>query len=169
MDPVSRFGEVLDGYSDLVDELQASWAQFLNGISTKLAAGPYGPDDAAADFPAAVQLALESMIAVGSEAFDALSIMTSSFSEKTTEGGLVLAKSNLARALTVKADFVSVTGEVLPKDQITISPDQLPPGETQFALEVNTDGVKARTYDGWVVATPANGKADEVRKTVTIG
>jgi len=53
---------------------------------------------------------------------------------------------------------VSVTGEVLPKGRITFVPDDhLAPGETEFALEVNGNGVKARTYDGWIVATGANG------------
>ena len=169
MDEVDRVSEVLDGYSELTKELLAGWTPFLSNLSTKLGAGPYGVDEAAADFPAAAKLTVDSMIAIGSEAIDALSVLTDPFSDETTEDG-VLAKANTARVLTVEADFVSVTGEVLPKSRITFEPDPLPPGETEFALKVNDIGLKARTYDGWVVATNPNGDADPpVRQTVTIG
>lgn len=168
MDEVDRFSEVLQGYSELTKDLLADWTPFLSDLSTKLGAAPYGPNEAAADFPAAAKLAIDSVIAIGSEAFDALAVLTSSFSEEATEKG-VLAKAKTDRVLTAEADFVSVTGEVLAKSRITFEPDHLPPGETEFVLKVDGDGVKARTYDGWVVATASNGHADRVQETVTIG
>lgn len=169
MDELTRLTEVLEGYAELAAELATNWASFLHDLSTKAGTGAYGPDEAAADFPAAARLALTSLMAIGSEAVDALAIMTSDFSEETTEGGLTLPAAKTSRTLAVKADFTSVTGKVLPKDRITIVPNHLAPGETQFALEVDGDGLKARTYDGWVVATDADGAEVEVKETVTIG
>jgi hypothetical protein len=168
MGEVDRFSEVLDGYSELTNELLAAWTAFLTGLSTTLGAGSYGPAEAASDFPAAAKLAVDSMIAIASEAVDAVSILTSSFSEEATEDG-VFAKANTDRILTPEADFVSVTGEVLAKSRITFHPAQLPAGKTDFELKVDGDGVKARTYDGWVVATDSEGHADRVPETVTVG
>lgn len=168
-DEVDRFSEVLDGYADRSRELIAAWAPFLNDLSARLGAGPYGADDAAADFPAVAKLAVESMVALGAEAFDAMSILTLGFDEKETVGGLMLAKASTTRTLTVKEDLKSVTGETLPKSHVTIEPDHLAPQETEFTLSADTNGVKARTYDGWVVATDPVGAISEVPVTVTIG
>jgi hypothetical protein len=168
-DEVDRFSEMLEGYADRSRELVAAWAPFLNDLSTRLEAGPYGPDEATADFPAVARLTVESIVALGAEAFDAASIMTVSFDEKETVGGLMLAKASTTRTLTVKDDLKSVSGETLPKNHVTIDPDHLAPQETTFALSADGTGVKARTYDGWVVATDPNGVSSEVPVTVTIG
>jgi hypothetical protein len=169
MDAVDRFSEVLEGYAERARGLVTAWTPFLDDLATRLGAGPYGTDDAAADFPAAAKLAVESMTGLAAEAFDAVSIVTLGFSETATVGGLKFAKAPTVRALTAKADFTSVTGETLPKSHLTIVPDQLAPNETEFALVADGDGVKARTYDGWVVATDPKGATSETRATVTIG
>jgi hypothetical protein len=169
MDEVDRFSEVLDGYSELTEELLAAWTPFLSDLSTKLGAGPYGADEAAADFPTAAKLTLQSMIAVGSEAIDAISVMTLGFGETATVDHSKFAKAPTVRSLAVKADLQSVSGETLPKGDVTIHPDQLPPNETDFTLHADGDGIKARTYDGWVVATDPDGVTSEVSVTVTFG
>jgi len=168
-DEVDRFSEMLESYADRSRELVTAWTPYLDDLSTRLAAGPYGIDDAAADFPAVAKLTVESMVALGGEAFDVLSILTLGIDEKETVGGLMLAKASTTRTLTVKDDLTSITGETLPKNHVTVDPDHLAPQETEFTLSADVHGVKARTYDGWVVATDPSGATSEVAVTVTIG
>jgi hypothetical protein len=82
---------------------------------------------------------------------------------------LKFSKAPTVRTLTAKADFKSVTGETLPTSHITFEPDHLEPDETECELRADGNGIKARTYDGWVVATDPNGGTSEAPATVTIG
>ena len=82
-------------------------------------------------------------------------------------------KAGSTRTLVLKDDLKSFTGEKLLKNRVKIKPDPLSSSDTQFTLEVNGDGVKARTYDGYVVVTTATAGApadvDEIFVSVTIG
>jgi hypothetical protein len=111
------------------------------------------------------------LILIGSEAIDALSILTSDFSEETTVGGYGTdpAKAATTRTLSVKDDLKSVSGQVLPKEKVDLQPDTLAPSHTQFVIDVDGDGLKARTYDGHVVATDETGDSEDIFVSVTIG
>jgi hypothetical protein len=163
--------KVVKGYEVLADQLLKTWSPYLTAVSTKVAAGNYQPAQAEADFSAGFALAMKSMLAIGSEGLDAISIMTSTFSEQEHVGGYHTdtAHASTARTLTVKADLVSASGQTLPKARVKPSPDTLAPNTTGFDLDVNGDGMKARTYDGVVVATDASGAVEEIQVSVTIG
>jgi hypothetical protein len=171
MSNVPRFSEVFEGYVDLANQLLGSWTPFVSGVSAKVDAGTYDADEAAADFPTVAKLVTDSLILIGSEAIDALSILTSDFSEETTVGGYGTdpAKAATTRTLSVKDDLKSVSGQVLPKEKVDLQPDTLAPSHTQFVIDVDGDGLKARTYDGHVVATDETGDSEDIFVSVTIG
>jgi hypothetical protein len=166
-----RFSEVFEGYVDLANHLLGSWTPFVSGVSAKVDAGTYDSGEAAKDFPTVAKLITDSMMAIGSEAIDALAILTSDFSEETTVGGYGTdpAKAATTRTLSVKSDLTSVSGQVLPKAKVDLKPETLAPTFTQFVLDVDGDGLKARTYDGYVVATDEAGGSEEIFVSVTIG
>lgn len=163
--------EVAQGYDVLAEQLLKDWSPYLTAVSAKAAAGTYQAADAEADFSAGFALAVKSMMAIGSEALDAVSIMTSTFSEQEHVGGYHTGQvhAGTVRTLTVKADLVSVSGQKLPKARVKPVPETLAPNLTGFDLDVNGDGMKARTYDGVVVATDASGGVEEIKVSVTIG
>ena len=171
MNDVNRFGEAYEGYAVLATQLLESWTPFVSDVSAKVGDGTYDAGDAADDFPTFAKLVADSLMAIGSEAIDALAILTSDFDEETTTGGYGTdpAKAGTTRTLTVKDDLKSVSGQVLPKQKVTVKPATLAPTNTQFEIDVDGDGLKARTYDGYVVATDGAGNAEEIFVSVTIG
>ena len=171
MSEVPQISEAVEGYAVLAQQLVTDWTPYLTGLSAKAAAGSYGPDDASADFSALAKLITDSLFAIGSEAMDALAILTSDFSEESKVGGFETdpAKAGTVRTLTLKGDLKSVSGQVLPKERVTPVPASLVPPATQFGLDVNGDGMKSRTYDGFVLSTDAAGAVQEIPVTVMIG
>lgn len=170
MSDVDRFGEVFEGYVDLAKDLLTSWTPLVTAVSAKAGSGAYSLEDAKADFPAAVKLAADSLRDVGSEAIDALAILTGDFSEDVEVPCFTdPAKTAEQRTLAMKDDLKSVSGQVLPKARVTITPHTLDPQRNRFILKVNGDELKARTYDGVVVATGKAGVVEEVFVSVTIG
>lgn len=171
MSEVPQVSEALEGYAVLAQQLVADWTPYLTEVSAKLGSGTYGPDDAGDDFSALAKLIADSLFAIGSEAMDALAILTSDFSEESTIGGFGTdpSKAGTVRTLTVKGDLVSVSGQVLPKGRVTPVPNSLVPPATQFVLDVNGDGMKARTYDGVVLSTDAAGAVQEIPVSVMVG
>lgn len=171
MSEVPQFSEAVEGYAVLAQQLVADWTPYLTGMSAKVGSGTYTQDAASADFSALAKLIADSLFAIGSEAMDALAISTSTFSEESTVGGYGTdaAKAGTVRTLTVKADLTSVTGQVLPKERVTPVPASLAPSSIEFDLDVNGDGMKGRTYDGYVLSTDAAGVVEEIPVSVMIG
>ena len=64
---------------------------------------------------------------------------------------------------------MSVSGQKLPKARVKPVPDTLPPQVTAFDLDIDGDGIKARTYDGVIVATDTSGTVEEIKVSVTVG
>lgn len=172
MTDVPRFSEVLEGYLELAGQLLETWTPFLNDVSAEVDAGTYDAKDAADDFPTVARLTVESWRLIGSEAIDALAILTSDFSELGSVTGYTTDPKNsgMARTLSWKGDLMSVTGEKLPAERVKIVPAKLAKDATAFTLYFDGDGRKARTYDGHVVATDVSGTVqDDVFVSVTIG
>ena len=167
MDDVSRIREVVEGYLDLGTQLLKTWTPFVNDVAAKVDTGTFDAADAADDFPTAANLVAHSWMLIGSEAIDALAVLTKSFGEDEAVVGY---RTTLAGAtLAVKGDLESVTKQTLQASRVTVRPAKLAPNDTMFTLEVDGDGLKARTYDGCVVATAENGDTEEVFVSVTIG
>lgn len=167
----SPLGEALEGYGVMVGSLVADWTPYLTALSAKVSADTYGPDDAKAEFPALAKLVADSMIRIGSEAVDALEILTSDFDETSAVAyavGKTLKVSGTV-TLTLTDDLKSVTGEVLPRSKVTIVPATAVVPDLDFTLEVDGNGLKARTYDGYVRATDANGVVEDFFVSRTIG
>lgn len=175
MSDFPRFGEAFEGYVERVNELLDEWTPFIKAVSGKIDAGTYDGDSASADFPRVAKLVADSLFGLGSEAIDALAILTSDFSEEEKVTYSVgAAKAGSTRTLALKGDLTSVTGQVLPKSRVKFKPSTLHSADSAFTLDVNGDGLKARTYDGYVVITtvasatsPAD--VDEMFVSVTIG
>jgi hypothetical protein len=171
MNDVDRLGEVIEGYAELAGVLLNKWSPYVTAMSAKAAAGNYQAADVKADFPTVAKLVAETLLAFGSEAFDALSIATMSFSEQmsTTEYTSNPANAGESRTVAVKADLVSATGKTLPKERVKPTPDTLAPTQTKFTLDVDCDGMKARTYDGVIVVADGHGDTEEILVSVTVG
>lgn len=167
----SQYSEVMEGCAELAQKLVADWTPYLTGLSTKMGSGSYGPGDASSDFSALAKLALNSLYDIGSKTMDAISIATLGFTEEETIGGYHTdpAKAGGVRTLKLKGDLKSVCGLVLPQERVTLVPDSLVPSATQFDLEVDKDGMKARTYDGYVLATDQAGVTEEIFVSVMLG
>lgn len=165
-----QIGEVIEGYAELAQDLLASWTPYLTGLTAKVGANQYGPDDAKADFSVLAKLVTDSMFRIGSEALDALSILSDDFDETGAIDVFDLPQKVTGhRTLTLKGDLKSVTGKILPKDRIVLVPDTLVPPATQFSMVVDETGMKARTYDGYVLATAATGAVEEIPVSWTVG
>jgi hypothetical protein len=166
-----HFDKVMKGYGVLTSQLVTDWSPYVTKVATKLSGGNYQAADAETDFAEGFKLAMESLMAFGFEALDAVSIMTSTYSELEHIHGYHAdpAHAGTARTLAVKADLVSFSGETLPKARVTTTPATLAPKDIAFDLDVNGDGMKARTYEGVVVATDASGGIEEIKVSVTIG
>ncbi|HJR90039.1 MAG TPA: hypothetical protein VJ782_07800 [Aeromicrobium sp.] len=176
MSDVPQASEAFEGWVVLANELLGRWTQLASGIAAQIDAGTYDDQAAAAEFPKAAKLGTDSLFLIGSEAVDAISILTSDFSEQTkvTGYGTDPKLAGTTRTLAWKDDLVSVTGEELPQVKARLAPAILPPGQTQFTVEVDGSGLKARTYDGYVVATSAataaaSASVEEIFVSVTIG
>jgi hypothetical protein len=171
MDDVDRLREVIEGYAVLADVLVKKWSPHVTAVSAKVAGGDYKAADAEADFPVTAKLVAETILALGGEALDAVSISTVTFSEQMSTGEYTTqaAMAGSIRTIAVKADLVSATGKTLPKTRVKPVPDTLAPGATKFKLDVDCDGMKARTYDGLIVVTDASGAVEEIAVSVTIG
>lgn len=176
MSDSARFGEALEGYVERVNELVDEWTPFITSVSARIDAGTYDADAVSADFPKVAKLVADSLIGLGAEAIDALAILTSDFSEADEVTYFIgAAKTGSTRTLALKDDLKSFTGEKLLKNRVKIKPDPVSPSDTQFTLKVNGDGLKARTYDGYVVVTTTTAGAvaspdvDELLVSVTIG
>lgn len=171
MSEVPQISEAVQGYAELAQQLLADWTPYVTGLSTKVAAGTYGPEDIEADFSSLVKLVADSLFAIGSEAVDALAILTSDFSDESTVDGYCTnpAMAGTVRTLTIKGDLKSVTEQVLPKDRVKPVPATLNPKKIAFDLKVDGAEMKARTYDGFVVSTDAAGVVEEIPVSVTIG
>lgn len=167
-----QLGEVLEGYLETAQELLADWTPYVTGVSAKLSAGSYGQPEAAADFPAFAKLVAESAFKAGGQLVRTMAVLGSDFSTTSTEGGYVIEAQKVAVELTLslKGDLKSVTGQVLPADRVTIVPATLVPPATDFALVVDAQGIKARTYDGFVVAkNPAGAVVQTIPVSRTVG
>jgi hypothetical protein len=156
---------------ELADQLIENWTPYVTGVAAKLDANGYGAKEAEADLPVVAKLVTKSALSAGFEALDVAAILTDEFSEQKVVGGFRAdpAKSGTDRTLTLKGNLKSVTGPEIPVARVKVVPDKLPPQATDFALEVNGDGLKARTYDGYVVATDPAGAVEEIFVSVTIG
>lgn len=176
MSDVPQVSEAFEGCVVLATELLGKWTLLVGGIAAQIDAGTYDNEAAAAEFPKAAKLGTDSLFLIGSEAVDAISILTSDFSEqvKVTGYGTDPKQAGTTRTLAWKDDLVSVTGAKLPQAKAKLGPATLPPGQTQFTVEVDGSGLKARTYDGYVVATSAAtatvpASVEEIFVSVTIG
>lgn len=171
MNDVPRISEALEGFGDLVSDLEKKWTPFMKQVAVRADDGGYSQSDAEADFPSFVKVVADSLFLAVAQAVRALSILTGDFSTTQTVDATAVDDATTTRKLAVTDDFVSVTTEVLPKSRVTVVPDTLAPGEKAYKLVIDEDGMKARTYDGVVVATvmDPSGGTFEYPQTVTIG
>lgn len=171
MTDVPKFDEVLEAYAVMTKNLADDWTPFLTGLSGKIGTDAYGPDEATADFPTVAKLMALSFARIVGEAGDALATLTNDWNE-TKEGAAhaMILKKGTKVTLKLKGELTSVTGKKIPLDRVTIVPDQLVYPDKNWHLVVQEDGLKARTYDGFVVATDVAGVVvEETPVSWTIG
>lgn len=142
----------VEGYVDLARFLVKSWGDLASKIATHVDAGTLSADDAVADATEGGLLAVQTVVLVVNEAFDALAVLSGAqdrphiarsqpFSVGSSSVG------NGIRTLQIRGPLVADLGQ----DQltnVTIVPATLHPGETTFHLEVDAAGHQAVGYSG---------------------
>jgi hypothetical protein len=171
MDEFKRAGEVIEGWAEATTDLIADWTGYSAALATKLGSGSYGQEEGSADLSIGLRLLTSSAMRMTIEALETWSILTGDFDETLDTGQFATdpLKATGPRSLTVVKDLESVTGAKLPATRVTPVPSTLNTGATVFTLHVDGSGMKARIYDGEVIATDQAGGTEAVPVSVTIG
>jgi hypothetical protein len=160
--------EVVEDYTELGTWLVQRWSAHASKVATRLDAGDYDADSAAADLAACASLAAESWARVAWEAIDAAAILTGQEYEPEVIDSDPFSSPIPGATLTLQGPLVGAFGNELPTDVIEIIPSQLGPNATQFRLRADATGHPGGTYLGRVVASKP-GRADAgVRVLVTV-
>jgi hypothetical protein len=147
--PVS---DVVDGYGLLGKSLVERWNAHASAVATRLDAGTYDAEHAAADLARCVALDGSGFL-LASEALEAVAILSArrgpvirySYPFQSPVAGAAL---SLAGPLTniLASDTLTM---------VTIEPARLGPNDTQFRLRANATGRRAGLYTGAVQAAGA--------------
>src|SRR5215207_9152600 len=149
----SPLAHVVDGYNRLAASLLERWSAHASMVATKLDAGGYDADDAAADLAATASLATESGFLLASEALDAAAILTGRQDEPHIVDSEVFSTSLAGAKLRLAGPLVSGHGSALPAAVVSVKPPELEPTEADFSLRADATGHRAGTYVGSVVAS----------------
>ena len=149
----------VEDYTDVVKELVKKWTDFGASITSKLDARSYDADGVVKDAATGVSLVAETGMKLAWEVLDAATILTS------RPGARVIRESHdfvapAGAKLRLKGHLKSGFGHQLGPGRVFIHPPHLPPGQTNFKLQVDVTGRPAGNYEGWVTATTDQGEED---------
>lgn len=150
-------GEAVEGYIQLAQWAVREWGARATAIAQRLDAGTYTADTVMADLTKSAALAVESLVLLVNEPFDAAQALlgehdrphiVTSHQPFTTEGGVA---ADRKRRLRVDGPLVALLGsDTLPASAVRFDRNPLPPGVTQFRLVVDATGHDGVTYTGAV-------------------
>ena len=156
------------GYIQLGEFLLDQWGQLARTIATQLDAETLTADKVATNFGDYAALSAQSLALIVNEAFDAAAVLggrqdeplevpSQTFFTSAADGASARVR-NLRLAGPLVADIGS---DALPVSVVTIKPDVLPAGRTDFHLEANVTGHQALGYSGKVQVLDAAGAVIE--------
>jgi hypothetical protein len=162
----SPANDVVRSYFTLASSLLDRWSAHASKVATKLDAGDYDADSAAADLAACASLATEGGFLLASETLDAVAVLAG----RGYDRNVVLSQPFQAppgARLKLAGPLVKGPGfDELPVGVLLIQPFKLAPAETEFALRADATGHRGGTYVGKVQAS--TGAAAPVNVTVWI-
>jgi hypothetical protein len=147
---------VTRGYSELGTWLLQRWSAHASQVATKLDAGKYDADSAAADLAKTASLAAESWLVIAAEALDAAATLAAGpsgpYIVESEPFHTKLPGSSLRVAGPLANGFASDALAIVEPE-----PSQLYAGETEFHLRADATRRRAGTYRGKVVASGPGG------------
>lgn len=154
----SRVSDVVQAYNDLAASLLGRWSEMASKTASKIDAGAYDASSAADDVVAGSWLATE---AAGLWAAQTLSAWA------TLAGYEPGANIAVSQPFTADAGAKLVLrgplakgppgADQLPVSKVTLQPEQLEPGKSEFTLKADGTGHRGGTYVGVVDATTSAG------------
>jgi hypothetical protein len=145
------------GFIDLGQWLLDEWGSRGLKIAGQVDAGTATVDDVVNDGTDLATLALNSLVLIVSEFFDAAAVLTGeqdqphivSSANFDASGGVNVIGTD--RVLRLAGALIDDFGDVaLPETRVTIVPSELLPNQTQFHLEADVTGYPAVGYSGTV-------------------
>jgi hypothetical protein len=164
----TRITDVVDDYAELGTWLLEKWSARASTVASRLDAGTYDADSAAADFAAAASLMAESWARLAGEALDCVAILTGRQCEPEIVDSEIFSTTLKGAKLELEGPLVNAWDGPLPTDLIEIIPSQLGAGDTDFRLRADATGYPGDTYLGKVVASLPNGQEEEVTVWITV-
>jgi hypothetical protein len=159
--------DVVQDYAKLASSLLERWTEHASMVASKLDAGSYDADGAAADLAATASLATESWFLLAAEALDAAAILTGRQHRPHLVHSTLFSTSLAGATLELPGPLVSGHGAQLPVSVITLEPAELDPAETDFSLSADATGHRSGTYVGTVEAS-ASGQVEPVRVWIIV-
>jgi hypothetical protein len=144
---------VVQEYAELTSSLLVRWSDHASKVATKLDAGSYDADDAAADLAACAMLAADSGFLLASEALDAVAVLTGRQGKQHMVVSRPFSTSLAGATLELAGPLVNGFGEKLPADVIVLQPPALKAKETEFRLRADASGRPGGAYRGAVKAS----------------
>ncbi len=167
----------VEGYLQLADWWLESWGAHATSMAKKLDAGTYTADDAASDLSTCASLAVETMVLVVNEAFDAAAVLSGAQDQPNIATSPKFAVSsspaptgNLVRTLHLAGPLLADLGtDSLPVAVVSIVPGSLNPGDTVFELVADATGHAGVSYSGAVnVHDPAGNLLESVSVWIAV-
>jgi hypothetical protein len=149
----TRLEDVVKGYAGLGTWLVEEWSARAAAVASKLDAGAYDADAAAADLAAGALLAIRSAFMVASEPLDAIAVL--SLDDRLTSIDSPVFHAPKGATLKPAGPLADGLGHTL---SASIVPPRLGAEETAFVLRADPTGRSGSTYVGQVDAsgsTPA--------------
>ena len=152
---------VVQEYSELASSLLERWSDHASKVATKLDAGSYDADEAAADLAACARLAADSGFLLASEALDAVAVLTGRQGEPHLVESVTFSTTLPGAELELTGQLVNGFGLTLPVHVVELRPPSLAAKATTFSLRADASGRPGGTYRGQVKAS-AGAKAETV-------
>ncbi len=158
----SRASDAVNSYTEFTSSLLERWGELASGAASKAETGKYTPAHAAGDAAAGALLGAEAGWRWATWWWEALA----GLSGVEVEESIVKSHSFHAPAgATLKAGSLLLGPGLdgLPAGSVTVQPEQLQEGETEFTIRVDAGGCGGGTYVGEVSAT-----TDQTTETVVV-
>ncbi len=164
----SRVSQAVQSYTTLTSSLLERWGELASGAASRAEAGRYTPASAAGDAAAGALLGAEAGWRWAMCWWDVFAELSGLEAEER------IVKSHPFHApagatLEIAGSLLQGPGmEGLPADAVTVQPEQLAAGETEFTIRVDAGGCHGATYVGEVNATTGQGEPEKVVVWITV-
>lgn len=162
------YAEAVEGYAETAKDLAKKWRSYASDVAEELQTG-YDANTASLHMGLAVSLSVETGVRLAWEAVDALTSITMAPNRPNwIESDREFSTQLPGAQLKVKEDLQNGPHQKLAVGDVKPAPEQLPPGQSNFRLRVNTAGYPAGIYRGTVVASLSPNQTDPVAVSIEV-